>query len=103
MVRNGRYREVAIPAAFSECGGDSWKRRDPSIFGRFDLAWDGQGPPKLLEYNADTPTALGEASVAQWFWLEDRKRLESAASGAIGESADQFHSLPDKLLEPRRK
>src|SRR6266849_968830 len=60
IVRNGRYGELAIPGAFSECVGDSWKRRDPSIFGRFDLAWDGEGPPKLLEYNADTPTALIE-------------------------------------------
>ncbi|TMH77020.1 MAG: glutathionylspermidine synthase family protein, partial [Betaproteobacteria bacterium] len=99
IVRNGRYGELAIPGAFSECVGDSWKRRDPSIFGRFDLAWDGKGPPKLLEYNADTPTALIEASVAQWFWLEDRKRLESTASGAIDASADQFNSLHEKLIE----
>src|SRR5438552_1289796 len=71
----------------------------PSIFGRFSLAWDGKGQPKLLEYNADTPTALIEASVAQWFWLEDRKRLESTASGAIDASADQFNSLHEKLIE----
>src|SRR5437667_6456400 len=99
IVRTGRYGELAIPGPFSECVGDSWKRRDPSIFGRFDLAWDGKGQPKLLEYNADTPTALIEASVAQWFWLEDRKRLESTASGAIDESADQFNSLHEKLIE----
>ena len=99
IVRTGRYGELAIPGPFSECVGDSWKRRDPSIFGRFDLAWDGKGQPKLLEYNADTPTALIEASVAQWFWLEDRKRLESTASGAIDASADQFNSLHEKLIE----
>jgi len=99
IVRKGRYRELAVPDAFSEYVGDSWKRRDASIFGRFDLAWDGKGPPKLLEYNADTPTALIEASVVQWFWLEDRKRLESTASGAISGSADQFNSLHEKLIE----
>src|SRR4030081_2917162 len=55
IVRNGRYRELAIPEAFSAYVADSWARRDPSVFGRFDLAWDGNGPPKLLEYNADTP------------------------------------------------
>ena len=47
--------------------------RDPTLFGRFDLAYDGSGPPKLLEYNADTPTALLEAAVIQWYWLKDVK------------------------------
>ena len=35
-----------------------------------DLRYDGKGPPKLLEYNADTPTSLIEAAVAQWNWLQ---------------------------------
>lgn len=42
-----------------------------SLYGRFDLAWDGQGQVKLLEYNADTPAGLVEAAVCQWMWLED--------------------------------
>ena len=99
IVRNKRCGDVAVPDAFAEFVADSWKRRDPSIFGRFDLAWDGEGPPKLLEYNADTPTALIEAGVAQWFWLEDRKRLKSTAAGAVAEDADQFNSLHEKLIE----
>ncbi len=99
IVRGERYRELAVPDAFSRLVAESWKRRDSSIFGRFDLAWDGNGPPKLLEYNADTPTALIEASVAQWFWLEDRKRPGSDRAGAIGEGADQFNSLHEKLIE----
>ena len=48
-------------------------RDDPHIYGRFDFVFDGQRPPKLLEYNADTPTGLLEASVLQWDWLEDRR------------------------------
>ena len=32
--------------------------------------FDGQGPAKLLEYNADTPTSIFEAAVFQWGWLE---------------------------------
>src|SRR5262245_38689675 len=99
VVRSARYAELAIPGDFFERVGESWDRRDPTIFGRFDIAWDGSGPPKLLEYNADTPTALIEASVAQWFWLEDRKRLASPAEGAIGAGADQFNSLHEKLIE----
>jgi glutathionylspermidine synthase len=34
-----------------------------------DLAF-GDGVPKLLEYNADTPTSLLEVGVIQWTWLE---------------------------------
>lgn len=66
---------------------DSWERREPSVYGRFDLAWDGSGQPKLLEYNADTPTALLEAAVVQWFWLRD-----------CYPDADQFNSIHEKLL-----
>lgn len=42
-----------------------------SLYGRFDLAWGGTGPAKMLEYNADTPAGLVEAAVCQWHWLED--------------------------------
>ena len=43
---------------------DSWRNRgeQPSLYGRFDLAFAGldvgDGQPKMLEYNADTPTGL---------------------------------------------
>src|ERR1700748_2370471 len=52
-----------------------------------DLSWDGNGEPKLLEYNADTPTALLEASVVQWYWMQE------AAPGM-----DQFNSIHEKLI-----
>ena len=50
----------------------SWRRSDPHVYGRFDLRYDGGGPAKLLEYNADTPTTLLEASILQWYWLQGR-------------------------------
>ena len=56
--------------------------------GRFDLAFDGNGPPKMLEYNADTPTALLEAAVVQWYWLEETRP-----------DCDQFNSIPIELDE----
>jgi len=95
VVRDGRYAELAIPERFAPYVEQSWRRGDPSLFGRFDFAWDGSGPPKLLEYNADTPTALVEASVAQWFWLQD---VKGSAAGP-GAEADQFNSLHEKLIE----
>ena len=63
-----------------------------TIYGRFDLAFDGSSPPKLLEYNADTPTALLEAAVIQWFWLKDRFP-----------EGQQFNSIHDRLLEVFRE
>lgn len=43
------------------------------MLGRFDFAWDGKNPPKLLEYNADTPSLLLESSKVSQDWLEDKK------------------------------
>jgi len=65
----------------------SWERDDLSLYGRFDLMWDGTGHPKLLEYNADTPTGLLEAAVVQWQWLQQ-----------CYPKADQFNSIHEKLL-----
>ena len=50
--------EAAVPLIKS-----SWEAEPPSWFGRFGLAYDGSTPPKLLEYNADTPTSLVEAQL----------------------------------------
>ncbi|MBP3954589.1 glutathionylspermidine synthase family protein [Gemmata sp. G18] len=77
-----------IPEEFEEYVIRSWENDEPSVYGRFDLAYDGVGPPKMLEYNADTPTALVEASVAQWMWLKD-----------IDERGDQFNSIHEHLIE----
>ncbi|WP_458093441.1 glutathionylspermidine synthase family protein [Roseomonas sp. WA12] len=67
----------------------SWQRGDPALMGRMDLAWDAaSAAPKLLEYNADTPTLAIETALAQWFWLE-----------TLHPGADQFNSLHEALLE----
>jgi glutathionylspermidine synthase len=39
---------------------ETWRLQSPSLYGRFDFAYDGSGPAKLLEYNADTPTSIYE-------------------------------------------
>src|SRR5207244_3190144 len=57
-------------------------------YGRFDFLYDGAGPPKLLEFNADTPTGLLEAAVIQWFWLEE-----------VAPEADQLHTIHEHFLE----
>lgn len=72
----------------------SWQEDDPTLYGRFDLAFTPGGALKLLEFNADTPTSLLEAAVAQWHALTDR--LES---GALPPDADQFNRLHEALVE----
>lgn len=86
-------RRLAIPDFAWPLIAESWQRGDRNLYGRFDLAYDGSGPAKLLEYNGDTPTALFESAVFQWSWLE-----EGIASGALPKAADQFNSLHDRLV-----
>ena len=88
VIAQNRLREFAIPEVFHDLVRKSWQRGDLSLFGRFDFSWDGSREPKLLEYNADTPTALLETSVVQWQWLEETRQ-----------DADQFNSLHEKLIE----
>ncbi len=73
----------------------SWRRGDPSLYGRLDLSYGGAGtgPAKLLEYNADTPTALYESAVFQWLWLED-----GLARGRLPAGSDQFNALHERLV-----
>jgi glutathionylspermidine synthase len=59
-----------------------------------DLAYDGGGPAKLLEYNADTPTSLYETAQFQWDWLEGARE-----SGLIPAGADQLNRLQEALTE----
>ena len=86
-VRVGRRETLGLAPEQWSLVAESWRRREPSLYGRLDLRWDGVDPPKLLEYNADTPTTLYEAAVVQWEWLQ----------GVIPE-ADQFNSLHESLI-----
>jgi glutathionylspermidine synthase len=79
---------LAIPPEAVPFIVNSWQRDDFSLYGRFDLAYSPNQSPKLLEYNADTPTSLVEAAVAQWFWLEE-----------VRPESDQFNSIHERLIE----
>ena len=88
VIDSNLYELFAIPAAFRPWIAQSWDRDEHTIYGRFDLAFDGRSPPKMLEYNADTPTSLLEASVIQWTWLKD-----------VHPNLDQFNSVHERLIE----
>lgn len=88
IVARGWWDRLALPAKAIPLVEESWRERDVSLYGRFDLAWNGSGTPKLLEYNADTPTSLLEAAVVQWQWLEE-----------TSPHLDQLNSLHEALIE----
>jgi glutathionylspermidine synthase len=96
VIQNRRLDEFDIPAPFHELVARSWEYDEHTVYGRFDLSFNGVNPPKLLEYNADTPTALLEAAVIQWFWSKD---LLSGVSEHERGQFDQFNSLHERLIE----
>jgi glutathionylspermidine synthase len=87
VVLTERYKDFGIPEWVWPAIGESWRRSDPHVYGRFDLRYDGSGPAKLLEYNADTPTSLLEAAVIQWFWKT-----------TVFPEDDQWNSIHEKLV-----
>jgi glutathionylspermidine synthase len=89
VIEEKRFHEFGLSKAVGERITASWFEEPPAIYGRFDLAYDGVNPPKLLEYNADTPTSLLEAAVIQWFWFQER----FPKSGR-----DQWNSIHERLV-----
>ena len=87
IIDDKRLADFGIPDAAIDAIVSTWNAEPPAIYGRFDLAYDGSHPAKLLEYNADTPTTLLEASVVQWYWLKDCQP-----------GADQFNSIHERLV-----
>jgi len=86
ILDQDRLSQMSIPKAAAAAIRAAWNSEPPAIYGRLDLAYDGNSI-KLLEYNADTPTGLLEAAVVQWYWLKD-----------CFPKSDQFNSLHEKLI-----
>src|SRR5579863_6744909 len=87
VIENRLYSKMGISELAVPLIERSWEAEPPSLYGRFDLMYDGCHPPKLLEYNADTPTSLLEAAVVQWYWLQETHP-----------ASDQFNSIHDRLI-----
>ena len=98
VLSEDRLDEFDIPEEYHAFVRRSWDVDEQTIYGRFDLSFDGQGPPKLLEYNADTPTALLEAAVIQWFWSKDLLAGLPAGSAAV-RSIQQHPRAADRSLD----
>lgn len=90
IIDYNKFHLLGIPEFVIPLIKKAWLESDTnywSLYGRYDLVYDGVNPPKMLEFNADTPTSLFEASAIQWYWKED-----------FDPSANQFNSIDEKLL-----
>jgi glutathionylspermidine synthase len=91
ILNHDRLTSMGIPEAAHDRIRQTWKAEPPALYGRMDLAYNGR-ELKMLEYNADTPTALVEGAVAQWYWLN-----------AVFPGADQFNSIHEHLVAKWRE
>lgn len=90
VIQNNLFHHFAIPHFMIPEIIQTWENSDKSywsLYGRFDVMLK-DGVPKLLEYNADTPTSLFESAVVQWFWLQDYDK-----------TLDQFNTIDEALEE----
>lgn len=87
IINLSLWDALHIPAEMVPAIIRSWDEDDLSLYGRFDFALIN-GVPKLLEFNADTPTSLLEASIIQWNWKEE-----------VFPAKDQFNSIHESLVQ----
>jgi len=88
IVDRDHFARFGIPEWAGRMIRKAWNEEPPALnYGRFDFGYDGVSPPKMFEFNCDTPTTLLEAAVVQWKWKED-----------VFPDADQYNSLHEKLV-----
>ncbi|WP_458700606.1 glutathionylspermidine synthase family protein [Sulfurospirillum sp. 1307] len=78
VIQNDLLHEIGIPFNLAKMVKLSWENDVHwHLYGRFDLAGGIDGKPiKLIEFNADTPTALFETAIVQWAMLKANKMDE---------------------------
>lgn len=87
MILSGKYGTFGLSDEAMEGARRSFEADPFSVYGRFDLRYDGEGPAQMYELNGDTPTGLIESSVAQWYWLQDKHP-----------ELDQWNSVHERLV-----
>jgi glutathionylspermidine synthase len=90
-VSRGRYADLGVPEWAAAAIRRSLESGPPTLYGRLDLWYDGSSPPKLLEYDADTPSGLVEAAIVQWYWLDETRSDQ-----------DQWNRLHERLVDAWR-
>lgn len=95
VIDNELFHELNIPFNLVELVKESWENDVHwHLYSRFDLAGGLDGKSiKLIEFNADTPTALFETAIIQWAMLKK--------NGLDEES--QFNNLYEALKDNFRR
>lgn len=71
VIDENLFTRLGVPQLIVPLIVQTWNDGPPALnHGRFDLGYDGESPPKLFEYNRDTPICMLETAVAQWHWKE---------------------------------
>lgn len=89
-TRNTWFDNFCIPVNYRQYILDSWENDEWALYGRFDFIMTKEGP-KLLEYNADTPTTLIESAITQWNWFDDNR-------SKFPENTSQFNEIHEALV-----
>jgi glutathionylspermidine synthase len=88
IIEENLFSQLGIPGWAVPRIKETWESEPPMVYGRFDFAYPpGEKSFKLLEYNADTPTALVETAV-QWHWVQDM----------YGAGGDQWNMVHEQLV-----
>ncbi|MDD2951485.1 MAG: glutathionylspermidine synthase family protein, partial [Sulfuricurvum sp.] len=101
VIDNNLFFELGIPFNLVDMIKKSWENDVHwHLYGRFDLAGGIDGSPiKLIEFNADTPTALFETAILQWALLKyndmDEERQFNTIYEAISENFRRLITLFD--------
>jgi len=104
VIENELFFELGIPFNLVDAIKKSWENDVHwHIYGRFDLAGGVDGKAiKLIEFNADTPTALFETALLQWALLQQNKLDESQQFNQLYEALkDNFRRLITLFDDPQ--
>ncbi len=96
VIENNLFFDIGIPFNLVEPIKKSWENDVHwHLYGRFDLAGGVDGKPiKLIEFNADTPTALFESAIIQWALLKHNGLDEESQFNNIYQAiSDNFKRL----------
>lgn len=96
VIDHDLFHELNIPFNLIDMIKESWENDVHwHLYGRFDLAGGLDGKDiKLIEFNADTPTALFETMIIQWALLKYNNQEESSQFNSLYEAlADNFKRL----------
>ena len=109
IIENDLLHEIGIPFNLIPLVKMSWENDVHwHLYGRFDFAGGLDGKPiKLIEFNADTPTALYETAVIQWAMLQandmNEQRQFNNITEAIGNNFKRLITLSEDVSDFEEK